>query len=93
MLNEQFVADVTREVVARLQQQLGGTAPAPPRDTPFRSAPPVTIGHGVYRTVDEAVRAADRAHRALAAMDLGRRGQVVDVIRRLCELHAEELAP
>jgi aldehyde dehydrogenase len=98
MLNrEQMVAEIAREVVARLQVQLGAAtvAPAPlptPRSFSGRTAPKPTPGHGVFATVDDAVAAAVRAQRKLAATSLEERGRAIAVIRRLCEQNAEEWA-
>jgi len=71
---EQVVAEIAREVVARLQAQLA----AVPEKAPAREAPRVAAprpGHGVFATVDEAVAAASRAQVKVAAMSLERRGE------------------
>ena len=87
MLNrEQIVAEVAREVVARLQAQ-AFKAPAPA--TQAAGAP---VGDGVFATVDEAVKAAGAAQERLAAMSLEERGRIVGIIRGLCETRAQELA-
>ena len=51
---DQVVAEIAREVVARLQAQLArGTEKAPARTAPRVEAP--RPGHGLFATVDEAV--------------------------------------
>ncbi len=87
---ERMVAEIAREVVARLQAQLPGPEKPPVQD-PSRIAAP-RPGHGLFATVDEAVAAAARAQARVAAMGLEQRGQMVAVIRRLCEEHKRDLA-
>ncbi len=77
---DQLVAEIAREVLARLQAQ---TAPAPA---------PAGTGHGVFATVDQAVKAAAEAQVKVAAMTLEERGRIVSIIRRLCEENASEWA-
>ncbi|MBI4892156.1 MAG: aldehyde dehydrogenase EutE [Acidobacteria bacterium] len=77
---DQLVAEIAREVLARLQAQ---TAPAPA---------PAGTGHGVFATVDEAVKAAAEAQVKVAAMTLDQRGKIISIIRRLCEENASEWA-
>jgi aldehyde dehydrogenase len=83
---EQVIAEITQEVVARLQ----GRARRDPR-APVRRAG-AALGDGVFATVDEAVRAAEAAQRRLGDMSLEVRGQIVGIIRRLCEERKEQLA-
>jgi aldehyde dehydrogenase len=64
-----------------------GSRPAPAPSPSKRPA----LGHGVFATVDEAVRAAAAAQSRVADMSLEERGRVIAVIRRLCEEHAEDL--
>jgi aldehyde dehydrogenase len=45
----------------------------------------------VFRSVDDAVRAAAAAQRRVAAMGLEERGRLVGIIKRLCEEHKHEL--
>ncbi len=82
MLNQQqLVAEIAQEVIARLQQHLNGTsAPASAHS-----------GDGVYRTVDDAVAAAAKAQQQVAAMSLEERGRIISVIRRICAERCEEL--
>jgi aldehyde dehydrogenase len=97
---EKLVAEIAREVIARLQPQLrSATAPretpAPPRAMPGRAplATPRRDGRdGVFPTVDGAVEAAAAAQQRVAAMSLEERGRAVAVVKRLCEQHKQELA-
>jgi aldehyde dehydrogenase len=88
---EQMVAEIARDVVARLQAQLAAGPEKTPAEEPPRVAAP-RPGHGVFATVDEAVAAAARAQVRVAAMSLEERGKIVAVIRRLCEEHKRDLA-
>lgn len=97
---ERLVAEIAREVIARLQPQL--RSPLAPREAPLprpaaadRAAPasPAPGGRdGVFPTVDEAVRAAAVAQQRVASMSLEERGRAVTIIKRLCEQHKQELA-
>src|SRR5580698_9919282 len=80
-LNQEMVAEITREVVARLQAQMQsapGTASAP------------AIRDGVFPTVDEAVKAAAIAQLKVAEMSLPDRGKAVAIIKRMCEENAAD---
>ena len=78
---EQMIADIAREVIARLQVKL----PEPVQAV-------TGGGDGVFETVDEAVKAAAEAQRRVAALSLEERGRMIAIIRRLCEEQAEPLA-
>jgi aldehyde dehydrogenase len=83
MLNrEQIVAEIASEVIARLQARLSVA--------PLEARRSTAGGDGVFATINEAVQAASMAQRRLAAMSLDDRGRIVEVIRRLCETHADE---
>lgn len=86
---EQMVAEIAREVVARLQLHLGGTPAAAPAARP--ASPRPATGDGVFATVDEAVKAAGEAQPKVAAMSLQDRGRMIAVIRRICDEQADEL--
>jgi aldehyde dehydrogenase len=95
MLNrEEIVTQIAREVVARLAQQRAiPPVPGRPAPPPVVARPPaIALGDGVFRTVDEAVRAAAAAQEWVAAMGLGERRRIVDIIKRLCEEKKQELA-
>ncbi len=80
---EQLIAEIAREVVARLQSQAQGGEPA---------KVPAATGDGVFATVDEAVKAAAEAQKRIAALNLGDRGKIVDIIKRLCTENSTEWA-
>ena len=81
-VNQDLVAEITREVVARLQAQLQ-SAPA--------SAPSVSsIRDGVFPTVDEAVKAAAIAQLKVGQLSLEDRGKAVAIIKRMCEQNADD---
>ncbi len=85
-IQEQLIADIAKEVVARLRVQLQQPAPA-------------ANGHrysdagqdGVFATVDEAVNAAYEAQKKVAEMDLEQRGRMIDIIRGICNDRRDEL--
>ena len=74
---EQLIAAIAREVLARLDGRLPGGGPG---------------DHGVFATVDQAVQAAAAAQQRVGAMSLEERGRMVTIIRRLCHDNAEEWA-
>jgi aldehyde dehydrogenase len=84
-IQEQMIAEIAKEVVARLRVQLQQPA----------SAAPATNGaaprDGVFSTVDEAVNAAYEAQKKVEAMSLEERGRMIDIIRRICMERREEL--
>ncbi len=83
-IQEQVIAEIAKEVVARLRVQLQPqAASAAPAVTPARD--------GVFATVDEAVNAADEAQKKIAAMSLEQRGRMIDIVRRICNDRREEL--
>ncbi len=77
---DQLVAEIAREVLARLQAQTAAPAAQ------------AGIGDGVFATVDEAVQAASASQVRVAALSLEERGRIVSIIRRLCEENANEWA-
>ena len=84
-IQEQVIAEIAREVVARLRvqmQQPGAQAPA------ARAAAP---RDGVFATVDEAASAAFEAQKKVAAMSLDERGRMTDIIVRICNERRDEL--
>jgi aldehyde dehydrogenase len=81
-IQEQLVAEIAREVVARLRVQL-----QPQVATPFMAA----SRDGVFATVDEAVNAAYEAQKRVAAMSFDDRKRMTDIIVRICNDRREEL--
>src|SRR5271168_4178047 len=85
-IQEQLVAEIAREVVARLRVQL---------QQPASHAAPTRNGaaprDGVFSTVDEAVEAAVEAQKKVEAMSLEERGKMIDIVRRICMDRREEL--
>jgi aldehyde dehydrogenase len=94
---KQMVAEIAEEVIARLLTHLDAPAPsaaATPGVRAGRAASPkkpAAIGHGVFGSVDDAVRAAVAAQVRVAEMSLEERGRVIAVIRRICDEQADEL--
>ncbi|MBN2371358.1 MAG: aldehyde dehydrogenase [Vicinamibacteria bacterium] len=83
MLNrEQIVTEIAREVILRMRAQLPAASIAPRGSA--------AVGDGVFATVEEAVRAAAAAQRKLASLSLDDRGRIIDVIRDLCDRHADD---
>jgi aldehyde dehydrogenase len=81
-IQAQLVAEIAREVVARLRVQLqpqaAATHAAASRD-------------GVFATVDEAVDAAYEAQKKVAVMSFDDRKRMIDIIVRICNDRREEL--
>ena len=91
---EQIVTEIAQEVIARLSQQRAIPSPRTGRPAPRPVAPrppAIALGDGVFRTVDEAVQAAAAAQKRVAALALEERGRIVEIIKRLCEDHKQEL--
>jgi aldehyde dehydrogenase len=84
MNHQELVAEITREVLSRLEKR-NGSAPA----GATRNA---GLGDGVFGSVDEAVKAAAAAQQRVAEMSLEQRGRAIAIIRRLCEENAAEWA-
>jgi aldehyde dehydrogenase len=84
-IQEQVIAEITREVVARLraQMQQPASSSAPAKNAASRD--------GVFSTVDEAVEAACEALKKVEAMSLEERGKMIEIIRRICMDRREEL--
>jgi len=83
---EQVIAEIAKEVVARLRVQL---------QQPQASAAPAVKNaaarDGVFSTVDEAAEAAFEAQKKVAAMSLEERGRMIEILRRICMDRREEL--
>jgi len=77
-----MIAAIVEEVIQRLQPRLRAQGPV-------RQA--AGGDHGVFSTVDEAVKAAYAAQKLLAARSLAERGEIIEIIRRLSLERAEEL--
>jgi aldehyde dehydrogenase len=86
---EQVIADIAREVVARLRIQLqqGQPAAAPARAAVDSSA----ARDGVFATVDEAASAAQIAQRRVQEMSLQDRGRMISIVRNICISRCDEL--
>jgi len=85
-IQEQVIAEIAKEVVARLRLQL---QQQPAYAAPVSSA--AASRDGVFATVDEAVNAAFEAQKRVAAMSFDDRGKMIDIIRRICNDRREEL--
>ncbi len=83
-IREQLIADIAREVVARLRVQMQQPAIAAARHA-------AAAHDGVFATVDEAVNAAYEAQKKVAAMSLDERGRMIDILCRICNERREEL--
>lgn len=81
-LNQDLVAEITREVVARLKEQMSSNASA--------SASAPAIRDGVFPAVDDAVKAAAIAQLKVAELSLPDRGKAVAIIKRMCEQNADD---
>ena len=77
-----MIAAIVEEVLERLKPRLAGHMPARPMPTG---------DGGVFASVDEAVKAAHAAQKQFEARSLAERGEVIEIVRRLCMDHAEEL--
>jgi aldehyde dehydrogenase len=78
LTREQLIAEVTREVMARLEAKGRSEVGSASGD------------HGVYPTVDAAVEAARVAQPKIAALSLADRVRLCAIVRRLCDENADE---
>jgi aldehyde dehydrogenase len=77
-----MIAAIVEEVLERLKPRLAVHMPA---------RPAATGDGGVFASVDEAVKAAHAAQKQFEARSLADRGEVIEIVRRLCMDRAEEL--
>ena len=82
---EQMVAEIAKEVVARLQAQMNGAPGAASAGTISPAG-----ADGVFETVDDAVKAATEAQKKVGALSLEDRGRMISIIRNLCEDRKQE---
>lgn len=89
-VSPQVIAEIAREVVARLRTQMQpGPVAAQATAAPAQRA--TAARDGVFATVDEAVNAAYEAQKKVAALPLADRKRIVDIIVRICNDRREEL--
>ena len=91
---EQVIAEIAREVVARLRAQMQQPQPATaPASAPAsaRHASSADAHDGVFLTVDEAVNAASAAQKKVEGMSLEERGRMISIVRNICIDRCEEL--
>ena len=84
-IQEQVVAEITRQVIERLRSEIR------PAAAPVSETPSTPLRDGVFATVDEAVSAAFEAQKKVGAMSLADRGRMIDIVRRICMDRREEL--
>lgn len=93
---EQLAAEIAKEVIARLQAQIGqnGGAEAVREAKPApQQQPQQDAGaDGVFATVDDAVKAAAVAQKKVAALSLEDRGRMISIIRRVCTERTHQFA-
>lgn len=89
-LTDQDIEAIARRIAA----ELAGVKPSPaPEAAPARAAAPAPAeGMGLFATVDEAVRAAQKAQPAFAALPLAKRDQIIASMRRAMLENAAALA-
>jgi len=85
-IQEQVIAEIAREVVARLRVQL-----QEPQSSSAAAGNGAADRDGVFSTVDAAANAAYEAQKKVAAMSLEERGRMIDIVRRICNDRREEL--
>jgi aldehyde dehydrogenase len=85
-IQEQVIAEIAKEVVARLRAQM-----QPPAASAAHGRSAAAARDGVFPTVDEAASAAYEAQKKVALMSLEERGRMVDIVRRICMDRREEL--
>lgn len=86
---EQVIAEIAREVVARLRSQMQQQTASP--SSAAASFPAPAARDGVFATVDEAASAAEVAQKKVGEMSLQERGRMISIVRRICIDRADEL--
>jgi aldehyde dehydrogenase len=81
-ISQDLVAEITKEVVARLQAQIQQPAAT--------NSGVSAIRDGVFPTVDDAVKGAAAAQLKVAQMSVADRGKAVAIIKRMCEENADD---
>ncbi|MDF1595043.1 MAG: aldehyde dehydrogenase EutE [Acidimicrobiia bacterium] len=92
-----LTSEEIRAIIDRVDRRLGEVSSSDRPASTLRAqaelaASEAELGDGIYRTIDEAVAAAGRAHRAYAAMGLETRKAIVASMRKSMLEHAEQLA-
>ena len=82
-IQEQVIAEIAREVVARLRVQM--------REPAASNGSGAASRDGVFATVDEAANAAFEAQKKVAEMSFDDRKRMIDIIIRICNDRREEL--
>jgi aldehyde dehydrogenase len=93
---ERVIADIAKEVVARLRTQMqipSVMAPSVPAAAWVSGTADAGVAtrDGVFAIVDHAANAAEAAQRKVAEMSLEERGRMISIIRRICTDRCEEL--
>ncbi|MCJ7725528.1 MAG: aldehyde dehydrogenase family protein, partial [Acidimicrobiia bacterium] len=90
---EAFSSEEVHEIIARVRRRLGGTeAEAPARPRVPAQIPESDLGEGLFATIEEAVKAAERAFNSYQSLGPDGRQRIVDSIRRTMLEHADRLA-
>jgi len=94
-IDEARVRAIVEQVVRSIAQD-GKSAPSAPtaaaRDGSGVTPAPISLGDGVFATIDEAVNATATAQRAWIALPLAKRKEIVEAVRRVGIDHAELIA-
>jgi aldehyde dehydrogenase len=85
-IQEQMIAEIAKEVVARLRVQMQQPVVSAPRGKSLTAA-----RDGVFSTVDEAANAAFEAQKKVDEMSLEDRGRMIEIVRNICNDRREEL--
>lgn len=83
-VNEQEIQKIVGQVLQKVQEQLQGPSTI--------LAQHISLTHGVFNTVDEAVNAAKLAEGKLSEISLSQRKRMIQNMREISLEHAEELA-
>jgi aldehyde dehydrogenase len=85
-IQEQMIAEIAREVVARLRVQMQA-----PVATAAPAVQAATGRDGVFATVDDAVNAAFEAQKKVAAMSFDERKRMIGIIVGICNDNRDQL--
>ena len=86
------MAPLSNEQIQSIAQQIAGILDGKPATVAKSVSALVASGHGIFNSMDEAVKAAQIAHEKLMALKLEKRHEIIAAIRKSMLEHAEDLA-
>jgi acyl-CoA reductase-like NAD-dependent aldehyde dehydrogenase len=89
-LDEAVIGQIVEAVMKKLSEQQEGTSPGKTKEDAPKEEP--AVADGVFKEIEDAIRAAGIAQRKLVALPLAVREKIIQAIRDQGTAHAEEYA-